>query len=173
MQKIVITLIDDLDPTGETEADETVTFALDGITYEIDLTHENAHVLRARLKEFTQAGRVVKSASMRPSQPTTEPAGRGATTNRHQGGVDPQAARTWAREQNLLVPTRGRLPKEIKDAYSSFEKFGDRSLLDKLLKEQGGRLDGPIPYQDEEDPGAPTVTPAMTAAKRSRHRAGR
>ena len=34
-QKTVVSLIDDLD--GESEADETVEYALDGVTYEIDL----------------------------------------------------------------------------------------------------------------------------------------
>ncbi|MBN9376412.1 MAG: Lsr2 family protein, partial [Cellulomonas sp.] len=38
-QKVQVLLVDDLD--GGT-ADETVTFALDGISYEIDLTTENA-----------------------------------------------------------------------------------------------------------------------------------
>ncbi|MBE7163473.1 MAG: Lsr2 family protein, partial [Williamsia herbipolensis] len=32
-QKVVVTLVDDLD---ETEADETVEFGIDGTTYEID-----------------------------------------------------------------------------------------------------------------------------------------
>jgi Lsr2 len=43
-QKTVVSLIDDLD--GESEADETVEYALDGVTYEIDLTNEHAETLR-------------------------------------------------------------------------------------------------------------------------------
>ena len=38
-QKVQVVLVDDLD--GGT-ADETVTFSLDGVSYEIDLTHDNA-----------------------------------------------------------------------------------------------------------------------------------
>ncbi len=38
-QKVQVLLVDDLDGG---EADETVTFALDGKTYEIDLTTANA-----------------------------------------------------------------------------------------------------------------------------------
>ncbi|MGW1261271.1 histone-like nucleoid-structuring protein Lsr2 [Streptomyces drozdowiczii] len=156
MKKTIVTLIDDLDPTGQTPASETVPFALDGVDYEIDLSEENAHVLRARLKEFRQAGRVVKGTPARGRQPMVTPADAGgAKLNRHQGGVDPKAARAWAVEQSLSLPPRGRLPKAVKDAYRMFTTFGDRTALDKLLKEQGGRLDAPIPHQDEEDPGAP------------------
>ncbi|MGW1180228.1 histone-like nucleoid-structuring protein Lsr2 [Streptomyces drozdowiczii] len=156
MKQTIVTLVDDLDPTGETPADETVQFALDGIHYEIDLTGENAEALRARLKTYTQGGRVIKGTTARGGQPMTRPAdSSGATYSRHQGGVDPKAARAWAIKQSLLVPPRGRLPKEIKDAFSAFTKFGDRAPLDKLVKAQGGRLDAPIPLQDEEDPGAP------------------
>ncbi|MFC4498451.1 MULTISPECIES: histone-like nucleoid-structuring protein Lsr2 [Streptomyces] len=131
MQKTIITLVDDLDPSGETEADETVTFGLDGVTYEIDLTSENAHVLRSRLKEFKQAGRVVKTSGKRASQSTATPAGDGATYSRHQGGVDPAAVRAWAKQQGLKMPERGRVPKEVKEAYTSY-KFGNPAKLNEL-----------------------------------------
>lgn len=48
-KKVIITLIDDLD--GESEAAETVEFALDGVGYEIDLTADNAERLRDQLAD--------------------------------------------------------------------------------------------------------------------------
>ena len=45
-QKVVVSLVDDLDSS---EADETVEFGLDGATYEIDLSDANAATLRDRL----------------------------------------------------------------------------------------------------------------------------
>lgn len=50
----VITLIDDIDGT---KATETVTFALDGTTFEIDLSAENAARLRDDLRSWVSAGR--------------------------------------------------------------------------------------------------------------------
>ena len=44
-QKVQVLLVDDID--GGT-ADETVTFGLDGVTYEIDLTSGHASELRDR-----------------------------------------------------------------------------------------------------------------------------
>lgn len=53
-QKVQVLLVDDLDGG---EADETVTFALDGKTYEIDLTTANAEKLRGLLDPYTKGGR--------------------------------------------------------------------------------------------------------------------
>ncbi len=47
--KTVVELLDDLDGG---RADETVTFALDGVDYEIDLSAANARALRGVLAEF-------------------------------------------------------------------------------------------------------------------------
>ncbi len=55
-QRVEIVLIDDSDGS---EADETVHFALDGSSYEIDLSDENASALRAALAPFTTVARKV------------------------------------------------------------------------------------------------------------------
>ncbi|NED92620.1 Lsr2 family protein, partial [Streptomyces sp. SID11233] len=53
-QKVQVLLVDDLDGG---EADETVTFALDGKSYEIDLTTANADKLRGLLEDYIKSGR--------------------------------------------------------------------------------------------------------------------
>ncbi|WNI17691.1 histone-like nucleoid-structuring protein Lsr2 [Actinacidiphila sp. ITFR-21] len=173
MKKTVITLVDDLDPTGQTEAVETVQFALDGVTYEIDLSADNAHVLRARLKEFRQAARVTaKTRTTRP-RPMETDAGPGATLSRHQNGVDPAEARAWAISHGLIPENqRGVLAKKYKDAYSAFQR-GDGGPLNELLR---------IPHQSEEgdkdwDPDGDTPvkqldhSKAVNAATRSETKA--
>ena len=54
-QKVQVVLVDDLDGG---HADETVTFSLDGVSYEIDLSHENAAAMRA--VQSRDAGNVLK-----------------------------------------------------------------------------------------------------------------
>jgi len=51
-QKVQVLLVDDLDGG---EAEETVSFGIDGATYEIDLSGENAAKLRAALEPFIKA----------------------------------------------------------------------------------------------------------------------
>ncbi|WP_044575874.1 histone-like nucleoid-structuring protein Lsr2 [Saccharopolyspora spinosa] len=56
-ERIQVELVDDVDGSP---ANHTVTFALDGVTYEIDLNDENAQQLRAVLNRYVKAARSPK-----------------------------------------------------------------------------------------------------------------
>lgn len=100
-QQVVITLSDDIDGG---EAAETVTFGLDGRSYEIDLSEGNAEKLRSSLEPFVQAGRKQT---------------RSGKTYRHTPvAPDPRAVRAWAESNGLEVPARGRIPKRVYEAFS-------------------------------------------------------
>ncbi|MET9652095.1 MULTISPECIES: Lsr2 family protein [unclassified Streptomyces] len=104
-QKVQVLLVDDLDGV---EADETVTFALDGKTYEIDLTTANADKLRGLLEPYTKSGRRTGGRSA-----GTRGKGRVAAG----GSPDTAKIRAWAKENGYNVNDRGRVPAEIKAAY--------------------------------------------------------
>ncbi|WP_042366218.1 MULTISPECIES: histone-like nucleoid-structuring protein Lsr2 [Streptacidiphilus] len=109
-QKVQVLLVDDLEGG---EADETVTFALDGVAYEIDLTHANAGKLRELLAPYTDKGRKQsgRSAGGRGR-------GRAAVAARPVGGnPDTAKMRAWAKEQGYEVNERGRVPSNIREAY--------------------------------------------------------
>lgn len=111
-QQILVSLVDDLDGS---EADETVQFALDGVTYEIDLSAENAEELRDALAPYIEHARRAggrkrtSSRRRRNGQVTT----RSSTAEREQN----QAIRAWAREQGYEISDRGRIPTEVAEAY--------------------------------------------------------
>ncbi|MCB5180015.1 histone-like nucleoid-structuring protein Lsr2 [Streptomyces antimicrobicus] len=107
-QKVQVLLVDDLDGG---EADETVTFALDGKTYEIDLTTANAEKLRGLLEPYTKSGRRTggRAAAGRGK-------GRAAASS---GNPDTAEIRAWAKAQGLNVNDRGRVPAEIREAYEN------------------------------------------------------
>lgn len=98
-------LIDDLDGGP---ASATVTFALDGTTYEIDLSDDNAAKLRDDLGSWIGHARLGTANARR----TPRPAGR-----RPAAKSDNAAIRLWARENGRSVSDRGRIPAEIIDAY--------------------------------------------------------
>jgi hypothetical protein len=107
-QKVEVTLVDDLDGGA---ADETVSFAIDGTSYEIDLSGKNAQKLRDAVTPFLGAARKVGRVSARSG-------GRGrsggsATVDREQN----QAIREWAKKKGLNVSERGRIPAEIVERY--------------------------------------------------------
>ena len=99
-------LVDDID--GDT-ATETVTFALDGVTYEIDLNDNNANQLREDLARWIANAR----SGNRRRQATARP----AAARRARGSNENAVIRAWAREQGREVSDRGRLPQELVDAY--------------------------------------------------------
>ncbi|WP_328789357.1 MULTISPECIES: histone-like nucleoid-structuring protein Lsr2 [unclassified Streptomyces] len=107
-QKVQVLLVDDLDGG---EADETVTFALDGKTYEIDLTTANAEKLRGLLDPYTKGGRRTGGRAS-----TGRAKGRAAVAS---GNPDTAEIRAWAKSQGMSVNDRGRVPQEIREAYEN------------------------------------------------------
>lgn len=101
-QRVVVTISDDIDGG---EAAETVTFALDGKSYEIDLNAANAKKLRKSLAPFVAAGRR-RSRS-------------GKTFKTTSIAPDPAVVRAWARSHGHNVPPRGRIPKAVYSAYDA------------------------------------------------------
>lgn len=107
-QQVLVSLVDDLD--GQV-AQETVEFGLDGKSYEIDLSSENAGKLRDALAEFIAAARRPGNARRRPAGGAAAP--RRAAADREQN----QAIREWARERGMKVSDRGRIPADLLEAY--------------------------------------------------------
>lgn len=103
-QKVQVLLVDDLEGG---EADETVTFALDGKSYEIDLSTSNADKLRTVLEPYVKGGRRTGGRSAR---------GKGRASG---GGSSQDTAkiRAWAKDQGYEVNDRGRVPANIREAY--------------------------------------------------------
>ncbi|TNY35307.1 histone-like nucleoid-structuring protein Lsr2 [Thermomonospora catenispora] len=102
-QKVQVLLVDDLDGG---EADETVSFALDGTSYEIDLSGENAKKLRDSLAPFVQHARKAGSTRRRRS--------RGASSRERSAEI-----RAWAKAQGIKVSERGRIPASVVEKYEA------------------------------------------------------
>jgi hypothetical protein len=107
-QQTIVQLIDDLDGG---KAEETVSFALDGAQYEIDLSGKNAAKLRDAFANYVaHARRSGRSASRGSSR-----RGRAARGDREQT----QAIRQWARRNGHKIGEKGRIPATILEAYNS------------------------------------------------------
>ena len=84
------------------ESAETLFFSFAGMSYEIDLTAKERAEFERVLSKYLEAARPARAS------------GRGA---RATSGLDPKVVRAWAIEAGLDVPSRGRIPKAIVDAY--------------------------------------------------------
>ena len=108
-KKVTVTLVDDIDL--ESTADETVEFALDGITYEIDLSEANAAALRESLASWIGSAR--RSGGRKKSGVRPATGARTGAAHREETA----AIRAWARENGFKVSERGRIPTEVLEAY--------------------------------------------------------
>ncbi len=108
-RNVSVVITDDLDGS---DGAETVSFGLDGVSYEIDLGAANRAKLADGLAPFMAAGR----------KPGRNSAGAG---KRRSGGrasapsADRTAVRVWAREAGLNVSERGRISADVMSQYEA------------------------------------------------------
>lgn len=133
-QKTVVTLVDDL--TGEESEDiTTVEFALDGVSYEIDLDDKNTAALRDSLASYVAAarrigGRRATGGRRRGSGSSGGGPGSGTPRATSPGGYDRETSkqiREWAKGQGFEVSDRGRVPNNVVEAWEAQRQGTDRS----------------------------------------------
>ena len=115
-QQVNVKFVDDLDGS---DATGTVSFALDGRAYEIDLSDDNAARLRDSLASFVGAARksggTGAAAGRRTRKMTTSSGPRSQPLDREQTA----AIRAWARQNGHEVSDRGRISKTVLDAFQA------------------------------------------------------
>lgn len=102
--RITTTLIDDLDGS---EAAETMVFALDGVSYAIDLNEKHAAALRENMRDYVSAAR--KQKQNRASTPGRQP--------RDESQPSSKEVRTWAHENGIKISPRGRISDSVLSQY--------------------------------------------------------
>ena len=108
-REVIEKLVDDLDGG---DATESVSFALDGTSFEIDLSKKNAAAFRKLFDRYVKAGRRAAPAGGRRHKvaaPTN-----GSTPKRQ---FDIARLREWAKTNDVTVPARGRIPQAVVDQY--------------------------------------------------------
>lgn len=104
-QKVNIVLVDDIDGS---DASQTVSFGLDGTSYEIDLNDKNAAALREALAAYIGHARKTGGSGRRGR--------RSGSTNL---GPSTKEIRDWARSNGHEVSDRGRVSAEVRQAFDA------------------------------------------------------
>jgi len=110
-QKVQVILVDDVDGG---DADETLSFALDGVSYEIDVSVANAEAIREALAPWVGHARRVGGRAVTRGRSVAGAKSRPAA-ERH----DLSELRAWARENGFQVSDRGRVSTEVRSAYEA------------------------------------------------------
>src|SRR5215213_6153312 len=113
-RKVQVILSDDLDEN--LSADETVSFSLDGTSYEIDLADKNAKEMRDAFSRYVSAARKVGRGTRSSS---SSGGGRGRSTGGRMDREQAGAIRDWARKNGHAVSDRGRIPASVVEAYEA------------------------------------------------------
>src|SRR3954468_8555301 len=103
-------LVDDLDGS---EGAETISYTINGQDYEIDLSEDNAEKFHDTLEPYIQKSREVR----RQADTTRHKDGRRRSSGTGSSRDDIPQIRAWAESQGMNVNARGRIKKEIVDAY--------------------------------------------------------
>ncbi|WP_024803151.1 Lsr2 family protein [Nocardia sp. BMG51109] len=113
-KKTIVETFDDLNGEridSDIVPNPTIRFAVDGVEYEIELGAENRDKFYTAFEPYVKAAR--KVGGRRPRRV-------GATNGNGSASVDKAEVikiRDWAQATGRKVSTRGRLPKELVDAY--------------------------------------------------------
>lgn len=109
VRKLVEHMYDDLDGSALDRSDgRTVTFALEGVSYEIDLSHAHVEDLRGALAMYVNAGRKIRGGV------ETQDAAR-----RQRGDERLTSIRAWANDNGYSVASKGRVPGHVVEAYDA------------------------------------------------------
>ncbi|HXT45877.1 MAG TPA: Lsr2 family protein [Pseudonocardiaceae bacterium] len=106
-QKVIREFVDDIDGSL---AERTLSFAVDGVSYEIDLSAQHIAEFKSAIGGFIESARKVKGGSGSRARS----AGHGSGG---QSREQTRAVREWARQHGHNVSERGRIPASIRQAF--------------------------------------------------------
>ena len=110
-QKTVVTVVCDLPHDGETGGNETVSFAFEGTSYEIDVCSAHAKELHDTFGPYAGQARRISGAGA---------VGRRRGRTRSGPGRERSSEiRAWARQRGHKVSERGRIPASIIQEYEA------------------------------------------------------
>jgi hypothetical protein len=104
-----VRLLDDLDGG---EAAESVSFSLDGKSYEIDLSEKHAAALRDAFAPFVSSARRAGGTTVAAARPRM-------STRAGRPRAETAAIREWASANGMEVSARGRISSTVLEAYEN------------------------------------------------------
>src|SRR3954471_3425201 len=108
-QRVQVLVVCDIHE-GETTAEESVAFSLDGTGYEIDLCKKHASAMREAFAPYVGAARKGRSGGR---------SGRGGRGRRRGTNNRANEIREWARSQGIAVSERGRISADVMAQYDA------------------------------------------------------
>lgn len=106
----MIKKVDDFDGVSDAK---TVEFSIDGVAYEIDLSEDSLEKMH---KDFQKYIDVARKLTGQPSAKKSPKLAR-VRTPAAESTANNDAVRHWARQNGMKVSDRGRVPRDVQDAF--------------------------------------------------------
>ena len=129
-QKVLVQFVDDLDGSPGEDV-STVSFSLDGVSYEIDLRDENAARLRDSLADFVGSARRVGGRVKRGVAPAAAAPARPTDARSKE---QTKAIREWAKKSGYELADRGRIPANVIEAFEEAHAAGAKKTTKRTKK---------------------------------------
>lgn len=140
----IVKLVDDLD--GESDAEMTLEFGLDGKDFAIDLNDENYEQYRAILELLASKGReVVRETPKRKTLSTGKKTGTQGKT---------QEMREWLRANGHQVSDRGRVPQHLVDLWETRPRGPEKPVEAPKDSDKGEDTQGEVSEADKANEAA-------------------
>ncbi len=109
-KKVYVQLVDDLDDTPIESGGEHITYSVNGVSYEIDLSDKNANEFHRKLDYYIEHSARVGGKRTKRNAPS-------ATTGLKRDANQTKAIREWARSNGHTISARGRIPADVEQAF--------------------------------------------------------
>lgn len=111
-RKTVTHYYSDLSGDEIESADTTISFGLEGVSYDVDLTANEQQELRDLLARYVEVARASDAESSRRRR-------RHASSQSGRGETSAKDIREWALANGYAVPDRGRIPALVREAFDA------------------------------------------------------
>jgi hypothetical protein len=112
-KKVYVQLVDDIDDKPIDSGGEHISYSVNGISYEIDLSDKNAKEFHRKLDYYIEHS--VRVGGKRGKKSAGSPALAGTKRDANQT----KAIREWAKSNGYTISARGRIPADVEQAFDA------------------------------------------------------
>jgi Lsr2 len=116
-KKVYVQLVDDIDDEPIESGGEHISYAVNGIGYEIDLSDKNAKEFHRKLDYYIAHSERVGNRRASTSVVRTPVARTSGGDKRDASHT--RAVRDWAKANGYAISTRGRIPSDVEKAFDA------------------------------------------------------
>lgn len=110
-RKVYVQLVDDIDEKPIESGGEHITYSVNGVSYEIDLSDKNAKEFHRKLDYYIEHSTKVGGKRQKKSS--------SAATGAKRDANQTKAIREWAKANGHNISARGRIPAEVEQAFDA------------------------------------------------------